>query len=117
MHKGSAKINEHLITEFSFTSDIITAIRDFRKEHDISTKESLEISFRSSADDSFCIPVVQKMANLSGMIKVQNSLKIIIHYLSNLLNFLFRFLLTLIRQKNSILSLKNWNIIKVFLRW
>jgi valyl-tRNA synthetase len=66
----SGKLSKSLIDRFEVVKETVSSVRTIRKDKQLPVREKLELFIRSSPDefDSHFLPVVTKMANLSGVI-------------------------------------------------
>jgi valyl-tRNA synthetase len=65
---SKGKFDEHLISEFSFTTEVISGIRNLRKEKNISFRDTIDLIMINNEDISHDYdPVICKLGNLSGI--------------------------------------------------
>jgi len=65
------KANENLLKEFGFTSQLISSIRNIRKEKNIPNKEPLTLQFIDKENsDTAWDAVIEKLGNISAIAKV-----------------------------------------------
>jgi valyl-tRNA synthetase len=81
-HWPEQKEVEDLVGSFEKTKELITEIRNIRKEKNISFKEQLELKVIAREDEDRFAPVIEKLANLSSIEriseKVANSISFVI---------------------------------------
>ncbi len=85
----AGKVNAVLIEEFEFVKEVIAAIRTIRAEKNIPMKEAMDLLYRNSKKsyDSYFNPLVMKLANLSTIIQVSDSVSGAITFIVNTVEF------------------------------
>ena len=103
----SKSYNNKIIEEFKFVSDVITSIRSVRKKHNISFKESIELSVINNerVSDKYD-SIIKKICNVNAILYVKNEVKDVISFRMNT-NIYFIPLSTEVDVKDEILKLEN----------
>ena len=103
----SKSYNNKTIEEFKFVSDVITSIRSLRKKHNISFKESIELSLinNEGVSDKYD-SIIKKICNVNAILYVKNEVKDVISFRMNT-NIYFIPLSTEVDVKDEILKLEN----------
>ena len=103
----SKSYNNKTIEEFKFVSDVITSIRSLRKKHNISFKESIELSVinNEGVSDKYD-SIIKKICNVNAILYVKNEVKDVISFRMNT-NIYFIPLSTEVDVKDEILKLEN----------
>ena len=103
----SKSYNNKIIEEFKFVSDVITSIRSLRKKHNISFKESIELSVinNEGISDKYD-SIIKKICNVNAVLYVKNEVKGVISFRMNT-NIYFIPLSTEVDVKDEILKLEN----------
>lgn len=70
----TSDVDEKIITEFETTQEIITNIRNIRKQKNIAFKDAIELLIKGSHDSKFD-SVISKLTNLSSMAKTEEEQK------------------------------------------
>ncbi len=103
----SKSYNNKIIEEFKFVSDVITSIRSLRKKHNISFKESIELSVINNEGVSVKYDsIIKKICNVNAILYVKNEVKDVISFRMNT-NIYFIPLSTEVDVKDEILKLEN----------
>jgi valyl-tRNA synthetase len=62
------KFNRHLVEKFEHSKEVISSIRTVRKEKNLPLKDKVELIIRAGGEyDSHFLPVISKLANISGV--------------------------------------------------
>ena len=103
----SKSYNNKIIEEFKFVSDVITSIRSVRKKHNISFKESIELSVinNEGVSDKYD-SIIKKICNVNAILYVKTEVKDVISFRMNT-NIYFIPLSTEVDIKDEILKLEN----------
>ena len=103
----SKSYNNKIIEEFKFVSDVITSIRSVRKKHNISFKESIELSVinNEGVSDKYD-SIIKKICNVNAILYVKTEVKDVISFRMNT-NIYFIPLSTEVDIKDETLKLEN----------
>ena len=72
----STKYSNEIIEEFKFVSEVITSIRSVRKKHNISFRETIELSVLNNEQVSEKHdPIIKKICNVNTLIYVKSEVK------------------------------------------
>ncbi|NND16479.1 MAG: valine--tRNA ligase [Eudoraea sp.] len=70
------KVNEELLSEFNFASQVISSVRNIRKEKNIPNKEAIELQFiDKEKSKASWDPVIQKLGNIISINKVDSKVE------------------------------------------
>ncbi len=71
----TAKVDSKLIDEFNFAADIVSGIRNIRKDKNVPQKETLELSvLNNEGVNASMNPIITKLGNISTLKTIENSL-------------------------------------------
>jgi len=72
----SNKYSNEIIEEFKFVSEVITSIRSLRKKHNISFRETIELSVLNNekASEKYD-PIIKKICNVDSLLYVKSEIK------------------------------------------
>ncbi|AWX45399.1 Valine--tRNA ligase [Flagellimonas maritima] len=71
----TAKVDSKLIDEFNFAADIVSGIRNIRKDKNVPQKETLELSvLNNEGVNASMNPIITKLGNISTLRTIENSL-------------------------------------------
>ena len=72
----SNKYSNEIIEEFKFVSEVITSIRSLRKKHNISFRETIELSVLNNEKTSEKYdPIIKKICNVDSLLYVKSEIK------------------------------------------